>query len=158
MLVFGDHNSLVNDGTFTIFNLSSLIEGFEVISIIPPFIKQFNDDKQFDMMYAEYLISNENVFYEMMKIIMSIYLGRDVYILVTKDENSIFDIVTESLQKFLQQRYGLISNNINCIEDLEYIRDDSGFSLNGTFNLDQDKARFTYMYYSRHPEELKEQP
>jgi len=155
MLVFGDYNSLPRDDRFVTFNLSSLIEGFEMINIVPPFIKQFNDEKQFDITYANYLISDDNAFYEMMKVIMSIYMAKNVYILVTKDETSIFEILTESFQKFIQQRYGVISSNINCIEDLEYIDDNQQFSIQGLFNLDIDKTRFCYMYYTKYPEELK---
>lgn len=154
LLVFGEYNNLIYNDTFVVFNLSSLIEGFEMISIIPPFIRQFNDEKEFDIMYANYLLSDNNAFYEMMKIVMSIYMGKDVYILITKD-NGIFEILTESFQKFLQQRYGIISNNINCIEDLEFILDEQQFSLSGLYNLDIDKEKFTYMYYAKHPEQLR---
>jgi len=154
MLIFGDYNSLPKENDFVVFNLSSLVEGFETLSLVPPFIRQFNDEKQFDIMYANYLISDDNAFFEMMKIVMSLYMGKDVYVLITRD-GGILEILTESLQKFIQQRYGIISININCIEDLKYIEDVSQFTIQGLYNLDIDKERFSYMYYTKHPEELE---
>lgn len=144
MLVMCDHNCINGDivERFIIFNLSSLLEGFKRVNILPPF-KIDRYDRDFDIMYAQYLLENDNVFYEFMLIIISIYYGVDTIILV--DRNELYEPVNESLLKFIQQRYGLICNNINEIQDWEAVQE-CEFTLQGLYNLDQDKERFTSIH------------
>lgn len=152
MLVVCDHNCIDNNiaNRFIIFNLSSLLEGFERINILPPF-KLDRYDRDFDIMYANYILENDNIFYEFMKIIMSLYSDLDTLILVNKEE--LYEYVNESLVKFIQQRYGIVANMINVKEDWEYVQE-SGFSLQGLFNLDKDKERFIYIHVQKHGVEL----
>ena len=46
---------------------------------------------------------------------------------------------------FIQQRYGIITNNINEMSDWENV-EECDFSLQGLFNMDQDKERFTSIH------------
>lgn len=144
MLVFGPFmHGLEFD---YIFNLTSSKEGLYRINLIPPFGDQLYS-KDFDMLYANYLLQNDNAFLELMeKIVYPLYNGKSVYITVSSclDE---FDYISESLQKFIQARYGIVSNNINDIEDLNYLQE-SNFSIDGLYNLDIDKERFSVMCYN----------
>lgn len=131
----------IEDKTSVVFNLSSLREGYKRVDLFPPFLKEYSD-KEFDMNYANYILNTEKIFFEFMKkIIMPLYYdNKSVYILISK--GNVFDELTESLQKFIQQRYGLISNNINDAEDYEYL-EDADFSILGLYNLDIDKEKYS---------------
>lgn len=144
MLVLCDYKCLDSEisQNIMIFNLSSLLEGFERVNILPPF-KLDRYDRDFDIMYANYLLENDNVFYEFMKIPMALYYGLDVILLV--DRQDLYEYVNESLMKFIQQRYGIVTNIVNNKEDWGYVQE-SGFSLQGLYNVDQDKERFTYIH------------
>ena len=74
-----------------------------------------------------------------MKIIYNLYLHNHVYILVYQSDT--FDIVTESLMKLIQQRYGYHCQWLNEPSDFNYY-DDSDFSFNGIYNLDIDRERY----------------
>lgn len=142
MLLVGDKSTIPEEG-YVVYNISSLVEGYERINILPPlqiFQMCGNDEKLFDIKYAEYIMSNPNVFNELMKIMYSLYYGKDVYLLVTRD-GGYFDILTESLLKFIQQRYGYDSYILNDPEDILYA-DKGEFNIYGLFNFDQDNKRY----------------
>lgn len=145
-LVFADYycltEDIVSDEEWLIMNLNSFIEGFERLNLLPPFGLEYGD-KNFDMMYAEYIIQNDGPFIELMKIIMAIYSGKNVIILSSK--GNIYEFVAESLQKFIQQRYSLTSYVVNELDDWDYV-EDTMFNIRGVYNLDIDKERFTYLY------------
>lgn len=144
-IVFTDYNCLTEDivtGDWMILNLNSFIEGFERLNILPPFGLEYGD-KNFDIMYANYIIQNDVPFIELMKIIMTVYSGKNVIILSSK--GNIYEFVAESLQKFIQQRYSLVSYIVNDLDDWQYV-EDTMFDINGVYNLDIDKERFTYLY------------
>lgn len=144
MLVFCDHRCINQNiiDMCIVFNLSSLLEGFERVNILPPF-KLDRYDRDFDIIYAEYIIQNDNIFYEFMKIMMAIYYGLDVVVLI--DKMDLHEYVNESLIKFIQQRYGIVTNSINEITDWDNV-EECEFSLQGLFNIDQDKERFTTIH------------
>ncbi len=142
MLIFGDHKCVGYLSPHTkIYNLTSLLEGFPRLNILP-YNLRYSDEKEFDLAYALYLLENNIAFYDMMRIIYNLYLGIDVYVMVSTDQFS--EILTESLMKFIQQRYGYNSNRVNEPSDLEYLIN-GDFSLLGIYNLDQDKDRFSYL-------------
>jgi len=142
MLIIGDHECVgYLSPHIKIYNVSSLLEGYVKLNILPYSVR-YSDEKEFDLEYALYILENDNVFFDMMKIIYNLYIGNDVYLLVTIDQFS--EIVTESLLKFIQQRYGYIGNRVNEPEDFETLVDGE-FTLFGVFNLDHDKERFSYL-------------
>lgn len=156
MIVFGTYSclsSIINEKSY-VFNLTSLKEGFRQLNLIPN-IDYYNNfintnldpnisfDSMFDMYYANEIISNDSMFYEFMTIIYLLYNDNDVIILTSNDINGC-DYIAESLQKFIQERYGIISNNVNELDDLNYLVE-CEFSFNGLYNLDQDKERFVYL-------------
>lgn len=154
MLLVGDIKCLPdNKDKFLILNLSSLAEGFQRVHLVPSVTAAYNNDKEFDIAYANYIFSNDNVFMEFMKIIYPLYFGHDVFLLVSRNENS-HDIITESLCKLIQQRYGYNYQLLNNKDDIDYY-DDSDFSFYGIQTLDIDKERMTYLAVQQNPELLK---
>jgi len=143
MLVFGDYTCLKPVmKNFFIFNLASSLEGFERVDIIPRFQMEYSN-RDFDVLYAKYIMETDSVFYEFMKIIISLYNGFDVFILTNR--SGFYEDIIESLQKLIQQRYGIISNIINEPDDWNYVQE-SCFNINGLYNLDIDKERYAVMF------------
>ncbi len=152
MIVFGSHELLPYLGdNFIIKNMSSYnINYRRDLNMVPP-INMNYDDKTFDYKYAEYLLRNNNCFYNLFFHIIypGIYLHGDVYVLVHRD-NDVFDALTESLQKFIQQRYGYTTYLINDIEDIETLLRDNTICTSTRepyhiHNLDNDMKRFSEM-------------
>lgn len=151
MLVFGDEKNTISqaildvctfkNSRFSVFNLSNAIEkGVRLKKLTPPVYVE--DGLGFDIFYANYIMSNDDVFVEFMNIIYKLYEGDIVYVLI--DHSEYRDILTESLIKFIQQRYGLLIYMVNETEDWVYVKE-SEFSIQGLFNLDIDKERFTLL-------------
>ena len=134
----------------SILNLSSLNERFPRVALMPPPNLHFMNDEIFDENYFYYIFNNDLVFMELMKIIIPLYHGNNVCLLVT--QNEVFDKITESLLKLIQQRYGYNGIVINEAEDLlmfdTLVYEDGEFSLPGLAMLDIDKERFSYLSLS----------
>lgn len=146
MLYVGDYMCIPNKSDITVLNLSGLVEGYQRINLIPQKGSglDFVDDANFDLAYFNYIFSNDAAFMELMKIIIPLYYGIDVFILVTRDEY--FDKITESLMKVIQQRYGynhmIINDPFDYPDDFDDVNQDEGFSISGLACLDQDKERY----------------
>ena len=150
MLLVGNVRCLPdNINKFVVLNVSSLAEGFERVHLVPSIPTMYNNDKEFDLAYANYIFSNDYVFMEFMKIVYPLYLGMDVFLIVSRNEDT-HDIVTESLCKLIQQRYGYNYQLLNTKDDIDYY-DESNFSLTGIQTLDIDKERMTYLAVSQNP-------
>lgn len=146
-LISNQYDCNANEQTATLFNLSSIINsGIRLPALIPPlyFLNQqieLDNEKTFDMAYANYIMQNDAAFTDLFKIINTIYNGGTAIILYSDNEYT--NIITESLLKFIQQRYGLNPIYImNSIDDWDCITQDTRFNLLGVFNLDTDKERF----------------
>lgn len=154
MLLVGDIRCLPDSiDKFVVLNLSSLAEGFERVHLVPSISASYNDDKQFDIDYANYIFSNDYTFMEFMKIIYPLYVGSDVFLLVSRNENT-HDIITESLCKLIQQRYGYNYQLLNNKYDIDYY-DDSNFNIYGIQTFDMDKERMTYLAVQQNPQLLE---
>lgn len=154
MLLVGDIRCLPDNlNNFLVLNLSSLAEGFQRVHLVPSIPNMYNDDKEFDLAYANYIFSNDYIFMEFMKIVYPLYIGNDVFLLVSRNEDT-YDVMTESLCKLIQQRYGYNYQLLNTKDDIDYY-DDSNFSLTGIQTLDQDKERMTYLAVQSNPQILK---
>lgn len=146
MLYVGDHTTLVDNGgnpyvnNILVYNLSSPLEGFERLDIIPSHLMYTEEtSREFDIAYAQYILQFRLI--ELMKIIFPLYDCMDVYLLVYKD-NAYFDIVTESILKFIQNRYGILPVVINEATDYNDVvrtQYNTSFSLNGMYNFDIDR-------------------
>lgn len=107
---------------------------------------QLNDEREFDIKYANYLMANDKAFIDIMKIVYNLYLGYDVFCIsdIGDEFNELF---VESILKFIQQKYGFDGQIIGSLEDFLYTQD-STFTLQGLYNLDIDKERFTILCQS----------
>lgn len=144
MILFGTTKILeFISSDYIIYNLSSYIETIQKIYLLPPseIADSFLDEKSFDMQYANFILNDDFSFMELMKIIIPIYEGKDVLLLISES----LEHITESLMKFISGRYGIISYLVYEKEDLEYLNE-SDFSLNGLYNLDIDKNRYSIIY------------
>ena len=154
MLLVGDIRCLPDyKEKFVILNLSSLAERYERVHLVPSISARYNDDKQFDIDYANYIFSNDLIFMEFMKIVYPLYIGADVFLLVSRNENT-HDIITESLCKLIQQRYGYNYQLLNNKDDIDYY-DDSNFNIYGIQTFDMDKERMTYLAVQQNPQLLE---
>lgn len=145
MLIFGNTNTLheyiKNNPTeeVEVLSFTSLASGYKTIDILPTDRFNIDDSQGFDIGYANYIMCDDYRFMNFMSIIYPLYEGKTVFILVYNSD--FFDILNESLSKFIQQRYGYISNEVHDKEDLDSLIS-GGFSINGLYNLDMDKKRF----------------
>ena len=146
--MFGNAQAALNikfAGKGAIFNLSSLNESFITLRyLIPPNNLGRFTDRDFDIAYANYIISNDAVFMDFFRIIYELYIGNDVFIVASDEDWS--ENILESLLKLIQQRYGYNSVCVNSDADYIYARNyaEGEFAQGfGLYNLDQDKERFT---------------
>lgn len=148
MLFLGDYNCIPDIDNLIIYNLSSLAEGYPRVDILPPVEDvNYTDDLGFDIFYCNYIMMNDSIFYEFFsKIMYPLYNGQDIFLIVTR--NIFYDRISETITKFIQQRYQYLSAIINDKEDIYDLNLDAGFGINGVYNLDIDKDRFTYLYTS----------
>ena len=144
MLFVGDHTSVPVGTDCVIYNLTSQLEGFERLDILPPnMIVSEENFREFDIQYAQYLLQYKLI--EIMKVMFRLYDGYNVYILVYHD-NNYYDMMLDSILKFIQQRYGIQPIIINEPEDYLNIiptQNNSALSLHGLVNFDKDKEIYT---------------
>lgn len=146
MLMYGNSTNIIDTGV--VFNFTSLKEGFLRLQLLipPPEIGRFVD-RDFDIAYMNYIMSNDIVFKQFFDIMYNIYIGNDVYIII--DDSNWSENIVESLLKLIQQRYGYNGVKINCIDDFIYYSNSKSiprFDPNfGIKNLDIDRERYTYI-------------
>lgn len=135
-----------------LYNIGSMFmqKGIEYLSNLTPSSRMINvssmnllDERQFDIQYANYLVSNEAAFVDIMKIIYNLYSGFDVFCIsdIGDESNELF---VESILKYIQQRYGFNGQILGDVEDFQYTVD-STFTIQGLYNLDLDKERFAML-------------
>lgn len=150
MLMYGDafmaNNIVPLVDKMVVYNLSSLNERFPRINLIPPNTLGTNFDLAFDINYANWILCNEPVFNEYMKIISALNTGYNVYIVISKEDWSIN--LVESLTKLIQERYGITSIFIESYEDYLCANDSEASEGMGLYNLQQDMERYSYMNYN----------
>ena len=138
-----------------LYNIGSMFmkNGIEYLSNLTPSSSsisisnmQLDDERDFDIRYANYLMTNDAAFIDIMKIIYNLYQGFDVFCIsdVWEESNELF---VESILKFIQQKYGFNGQILGDVEDFMYTQD-STFTLQGLYNLDIDKERFAILCQS----------
>lgn len=129
-----------------IYNLTSPIEGYPILDLVPPNDLTFTYDNTFDKIYYEFILNNDDKFMNLMTIIMNEYYNKNTYLIVS--EGMGYDYINESLMKLIQVRYGIIVQYIGDKSDYEMIRNDTdiSFSIFGMDSLMQDKERFALLY------------
>ena len=147
MLMYGPASAadIKFGGKGVMYNLSSMREGFiSLQALIPPNTIGRLTDREFDIAYANYIMSNDTLFCIFFQIVYNLYIGKDVFIIVSTEDWS--ENLLESLLKLIQQRYGYNAVLINTEADYLYAATSMNFGFvpgYGIFNLDQDKERFT---------------
>jgi hypothetical protein len=99
------------------------------------------DSVEFDMSYANYILTNDNAFQDFMEILMSMYYNEDVFVLTDLDSPPVVSMC-ESIIKLIQQRYGFNCYIANDIGDILVIPD-SEMTESGNQIFMQDKERYT---------------
>lgn len=133
----------VKEGSY-VYNLTSFKMGFEKINLAPPYQCTSLEPKFFDMMYAKFILENDSIFSELMKIISPVFEGSNVYILITIGDG--WDMITESLQKFLQQRYNIISTICYEPDDYDELGNQVIMNQSSMYNFNTDRARFLNLF------------
>lgn len=147
MLMYGPASAadIKFGGKGVMYNLSSMREGFISLQpLIPPNTIGRLTDREFDIAYANYIMSNDTLFCIFFQIVYNLYIGKDVFIIISTEDWS--ENLLESLLKLIQQRYGYNAVLINTEADYLYAVTSMNFEFApgyGIFNLDQDKERFT---------------
>ena len=132
-----------------VFNLSSLYSGFTDLTdlctqiapinntgmIIPEFVQSID----FDIQYASAVINDPNLFCKLLMILSATYEGSIAIVMVQRDPYR--DAIMESIIKFTQQRYGIISWIVEDPEDLFCIHE-TPFTPNGLITLIEDLKKF----------------
>ena len=98
----------------------------------------------FDVSYHNFIMANNDAFCQFMNIIVPAYTSPDTMVQILIRNSPFCDAITESLLKFIQQRYGYNAYIVNQPEDFLYT-DESDFSIPGLFALDQDLMRWRSM-------------
>ena len=145
MLLLGRIGNLATTERTKILNFNSLNERYPRLHLMPPLDLGPKSEYDFDMKYAAYLLNDPDAFIDLMQIMYPLYQGDDVFLLV--DDGPVMEMIVESFQKFIQQRYGYNSAYITCLEDL-LNADDGDFSELGTLNMHDDRERLSYMLES----------
>lgn len=136
----------LNNKPNVVYNLSSLsYMGVKLDYLTPPYniLTTVRADREFDIAYAQYILTNDAVFADMFKLIHANYLGYNVFVLVGGDEAR--QLITESLMKFINQRYTLIPRYFATIDDIPDYYDEDHIYVDGIYNMDADRERYVYI-------------
>lgn len=158
MLVIGPPKAIIpivsNSFQFVVYNLSS--------NYVNPSIPQLNlmriarldyTSRDVDNQFYNIIMTNDMYFCELMKIMIPLYQGKDVALMVYREED-FFDPYTETVGKVIQQRYGYNYQLINEYEDFNEF-DTSSFNINGVFYLDQDIQRYNNIILKINPDAFR---
>jgi len=145
MLMYGSYIPNNIDSSTLIFNLASFSETPlpKLQFLIPPI--PHSSSYEFDMAYANYLMSNDNAFVELYSLMMELEKGNDIFLLLSNFDWT--ENIIESLYKFIQQRYGYQGIKISGEEDYDHFKDMIfDFDPNyGIYNLDCDRERYSIL-------------
>ena len=146
------------DNGYVVYNISNLgmYKDIPKLNILPSHEYVYSwmgnpeAEYQMDQQYANLLMTNNAMFMQFMRIIRDLYYGNNVVLLVYH-EIEVFDPLTESLCKFIQQRYGYNYQLINTVYDFNP-NDASSFSVGGIQNFDIDNNRYLSLIQLSNPE------
>lgn len=138
MIILGGPGAMIPQvDSMSVYNFSSMVEGVPRLNLMPPVVER-TADFQFDLYYANWLLSDPMAFRDLMRVLYDVYSGMDVY-LCCGSMNIVGDL-NESFAKFIQQRYGINCCIVNDNADLEAAVE-SSFTIEGIANFDMDKER-----------------
>ena len=138
---------LLNENT-VVFNLNSNSNVFQPIYLMPP-REMLMSSHEFDQQYVSLILTNDVYFMEFMKLVNLLKDGKDVFIM-TYNEETTFNPISETLFKFIQQRYGYDYQEVHSIYDYNPY-DNSGFSTPGIIQFDSDFNRYEELTIRANP-------
>lgn len=109
-------------------------------------ISYYQDDRDFDIAYARYILENPVVFGNFFNIITDLHCGNSVFLISNTEDGRNVNL-PESLLKFIQQRYGYNGCICNEAEDLCYAKE-SSFSIPGLYQYDRDREIYLTKLFS----------
>ena len=148
MLFYGTIASAIwfeDNDKAVVLNFNSYSEKFQKLNLTPQVFIGSTSTMEFDQNYYQMILNTDFYFMELMKIIMMLYAGIDVYICIGPGEYEL--AITESLLKIIQQRYGYNAVYVTCLEDITTATDQY-FDPGLITNLDMDRERFSRLYES----------
>lgn len=104
---------------------------------------EFVQTVEFDIQYANALLSNPILFSKLLSIVSASYEGNTVVVLVERDWYR--DAVMESLIKFIQQRYGYNCWIVEDLDDIECIKETT-YTTPGLLMLHDDLLKYDQSY------------
>lgn len=145
MLMYGNAQNIITDAV--VFNITSLRDDIpRLYTLVPVNGIGRLTDYEFDVAYMHYILDNDAVFVEFFSIVYNLYIGKDVYLVMSEDNWS--ENLIESLLKLIQQRYGYNAVLIQCYNDYMYAKFNQEYNFEPTYgiaNLDIDKNRYSYL-------------
>ena len=159
MLYYGEAYMLQYLSSETVvYNITSFKEGLVKLNLLPPIDRRLCRDggRDFDMYYAQWILCNDNIFFDFFRIIFDLYMARDVYLVMDSQDWS--ENILESLLKLIQQRYGYNAAYIDSFEAYIYAQNNMISQFEPTYglmNLDQDKDRYSIILARMNPNNLK---
>ena len=135
-----------------VFNITSMREDLPRLNLIPPeYVGKLNS-RDFDIAYMNYIFGYDPAFAEFFQIINNLYIGNDVYLVMTAGIDWSENLI-ESILKIIQQRYGY--NAVRIYTQDDYIQaQNTRMQFDPTYglmNLDADKQRYAMMFMNINP-------
>lgn len=134
------------------YNLSSYYNDMPTLNMLIPSSEYISEELMqgdcsiptFDIEYHKFILTNNEAFMQFMNIIIPAYTSPNILVQVLINVSEFRNVITESLVKLIQQRYGYNVYIINELDDFLYA-EESDMSIPGLFNIDQDLARWRCM-------------
>ena len=127
-------------------NITNLDKLIPIGSIPDDVVTGNSTGPEFDELYANYIMQDQNAFFQFMNIIFYEYVDPSVLVQILINTEGIREAISESLMKLIQQRYGMSTFYVFTPEDFLYINiPEVGVSIPGLFALDNDLALYRNM-------------
>lgn len=153
MISLGD---MFLQGSYVVFNLNANIDNpmYQRLFLMPRFGMVDFSSPDFDTMYINTLITDDQYFMEIMRIVLYLKDAVNVFLLYFNND-TVFNPITEVICKLIQQRYGYNYTIADSVEDiyniLSGISQDSTFTTPGVLQLDSDFYRYQYILSRSNP-------
>lgn len=154
-MIFMGRPEFIVDDSIKIYNVSYPIDLYEHLDLLPKFNTLSSSILLYETLEEEtmnicinHLLNTKIGFFSLIKLMIEIYDGYDVYLLVD-NQNSYIDFFNEAIKNIIEDRYGYPIISINDFEDYNYIIKDPNFytmSKRGLEQFDMDKD---YYYYEK---------
>jgi hypothetical protein len=122
------------------------------LQLVPPIRTMNPSSQEFDDWYISTILTNDVYFSWLMKIMVDLRDGKDVFLLVYREETT-FDPINEVILKLIQKRYGYNYHIIDNSEDVLDLlcTDSSTFTTEGIITFDSDFERYLNIIRTYNP-------